>query len=541
MKAIEPTIVIQHATAANFLSSVSKSHGKVTLAELRGETPVGVVSGTGTITLKNGRYRIKWRLPDEKKADELHEWLTKEWGKPKTYTQEDRWQINAVTEDGHCLEFEVFPPSTWDSSNHRLISLNIQASRLKVVKTPVDPEEEAAFVAKVQALGINWSGTSDTDGPPKEALHHAVLVGIESPLRRQRATTTNVTNDFLGEAGSGLKNDTWMLEKDGMTFALIQKKKKLHVYLRFQNPVCSEEEQEARFSAFLDAIAFTHGCRPWPLAREVCHDHQVVKCELFTKERISRTSAAPMTDRLMAFHEESETMIQAAYDFYRSGSPLIKQFNRLHSLLCEAHEGTTIRETDVLALCTVFEGLIGCLFDHHRLKKPTRTSIAAAQFKAATDAVREWLKQKDEESGSCPDSPWNRLIGFIKSCDYVRTQEKLKTVAEFYGISWNGDMEEVFQMWKKQRNPLAHGSGREEGPNGILEMFHAWSRITGTINRLMLVEMGYDGWFCHSPMEAGMEALEIRRTPPVSTTPAPDKAVVIDALNQLPKNSQHEH
>lgn len=428
--------MVRHSEAARFLTAVSKSHGKVTLAELRGETPVGEVSGTGSISLEKGRYRIKWRLLDEERTDDLQKWLTKDWGKPRSYTQEDSWAINAVTEDGLCLEFKVFPPNTSVSSNHRLISLILHTSRLQVVKTPVDPEEEAAFVASIQTLGINWSGTGGSNAAPKEALHHAVFVGIESPLRRQRATTTKITNDFLGEAGSGWKNNTWMLERDGMTFALIQKKKKLHAYLRFKNPECSDEEQEARFSAFLDAIAFTHGCRPWPLVREVCHDHQVVKCEISTKERLSQTCAAPMTDRLLAFHEESESMIQAAFDFYRSGSPLIKRFNRLHSLLCEAHEGTTIRETDMLALCTVFEGLIGCLFDHHRLKEPTQTFIAAVQFKEATDAVREWLKQKDEESGSSPDSPWDRLIGFIKSCGYVRTQEKLKAVAEFYGISW---------------------------------------------------------------------------------------------------------
>ena len=234
-------------------------------------------------------------------------------------------------------------------------------------------------------------------------------------------------------------------------------------------------------------------------------------------------------------------MISKAFDFYRAGSPLINRFNRLHSLLCEAHEGMIIRETDMLALCTVFEGLIGCLFDHHRLKEPTRASIAAVQFKEATDAVRAWLKQKDDESVSSKDSPWDRLIGFIKNCGYVRTQEKLKAVAEYYGISWNGDMEEVFGMWKKQRNPLAHGSGREEGPDGMREMFHAWSRITGTINRLMLSEMKYDGWFCHSPMEAGKEVLEIRSTPPQSITPDPDGPKAVNTMSRLSTDFQHEH
>ena len=44
--------MIRHSEAAKFLAAVSKSHGKVTLAELRGETPVGEVLGTGYISLE---------------------------------------------------------------------------------------------------------------------------------------------------------------------------------------------------------------------------------------------------------------------------------------------------------------------------------------------------------------------------------------------------------------------------------------------------------------------------------------------------------
>lgn len=514
--------MILHSKAAKFLTAVKKPHHKVMLAEIHGKTSLGRISGSGSIELKKGRYRIKWRLPEEERTEELHNSLKKDFGKPKTYTTEDCWEMTAVTEDRLCLEFEVFPPATWNSSNQRLITLNLQASRLKVVKAKADPKEDAAFVARVQAMGINWSGSNESEAPPNEVLYHAILVGVESPLRRQRVTTTKITNDFLGETGSGWKSDTWMLEKNGMTFALIQNKKKLHAYLRFQNPDCCEEEQEAKFSAFLNAIAFTHGCRPWPFVREVCHDHQVVKCELFTKEVISQTSAAPLSDHLMAFHSESDSMIISVFDFYRSGSTLIKPFNRLHALLCEAHEGTTIRETDLLAICTVFEGLISCLFDHHRLKEPTRTSIAAVQFTEATESVRKWLTQKHEESGSRSDSPWDRLIGFIKSCGYVRTQEKIKAVSEFYGFPWDGDMEQVFRMWKKQRNPLAHGLGRDDNPNGLREMFSAWSRITGATNRFILAEMGYTGWFRYSPMEASKEVLKIRQSPSKSRIPDPD-------------------
>lgn len=530
--------MIHHSKAAKFLSAVRKPRRKVMLAELRAETPVGGITGTGSIVLTKGRYRIKWRLPDDEKTEDLHALIKAEFGRTRTYTKEDCWQMNAITEDGLCLEFEVFPPATWNASNHQLISLNLQASRLKVIKAKVNPEEEAAFVARVQALGFDWPGSDESDIPPKEALHHAVLVGVKTPLRRQRATTTTVTNDFLGEAGSGWKCDTWMLEKDGMTFALIQKKKKLHAYLRFKNPECSEVEQEARFTAFLNAIAFTHGCRPWPLVREVCHDLRVVKCELFPDERLSQTSAAPMSDRLMAFHSESESMIMKAFDFYRSGSPLIKRYKRLHALLCEAHEGSTIRETDLLALCTVFEGLIGCLFDHHHLKSPTQQSARADEFSAAKLVVSDWLNAKHLESNDPTDCPWSRLIGYIEKCDFVSAQEKIRAVSDLHGIPWDGDMKDVFRMWRKQRNPLAHGSGRDENPKGLREMFPAWSRITGAINRLMLAEMGYTGWFRYSPMEGELQELEIRPPHSESATPAPGgPAAAVGAMNQSPTNS----
>ena len=87
----------------------------------------------------------------------------------------------------------------------------------------------------------------------------------------------------------------------------------------------------------------------------------------------------------------------------------------------------------------------------------------------------------------------------------------MKAVADFYGFQWNGDLEDVFKLWKIQRNPLAHGSGSGEN-NNLQEMFNAWSRITGTINRFMLAEMGYDGWFQYSPLEAGREELWISKS-----------------------------
>lgn len=510
--------MILHPDADKFFTTVKDGLKRVALVELNAETPMGRLTGSGTVSLVEGRYQMEWRVADQDKADELLKHLNKDWGKPKTYTKDDIWKMDAETEAGLRFEFGAFPPNTWKAVNHQVVSFNLETGRLKVSKPKSDPEAQAAFRARLAGLGIDWDGSATSASVLKEVLHHATLVGIKSPLCSKSPTITEITNDFLGKAREW-KNDTWTFERDGMTFALIQKEEGLHAYLRFKETELSPDEQSARFSAFLEALGFTHGFRPWPLVREVRHDHWVVECEIAGCDSLPQMSAAPLSDRLMTFHKESETMIMEVYDFVLSGSPLLKRLRRLHGIVCEAHEGTVIRETDLLGLCTVFEGLVGCLFDYHRLKGPTRTSVAAAGFSVAVDAVCEWLKQKHHESGEGPDSPWDRLIGLIKSSGYVRTQERIKALADFHAFPWEGDIEDVFRIWKKQRNPLAHGSGQEEGSAGMREMFAAWSRITGAFHRFMLAEMGYKGWLRYSPMEAGKELIEIRQPNSEPITP----------------------
>jgi hypothetical protein len=500
--------MILHPDAAKFFTAVKNDLQRVSLVELNAETPMGRFTGSGTVSLVEGRYQLEWRLADQEKEEELLKHLNKDWGKPKTYTKDDIWKMKAETDAGLCFTFGAFPPDTWRGVNHQVVCFNLETGRLKVSKPEPDPAAKAAFRARLREQGIDWDDSAASTSVPKEILHHATFVGVKSPLCFKSPTTTETTNDFLGKTWQS-KNDTWTFEREGLTFALIQKGDDLNAYLRFKETELTPVEQSARFSAFLEALGFTHGFRPWPLVREVRHGLWVDDCEISGGECLSQMSMAPLSDRLFAFHKESESMVMAAYDFVRTNSPFLKRFRRLHGILCEAHEGTLIRETDLLGLCTVFEGLVGCLFDHHRLKDPTRKSKAASAFSSAVDAVCEWLKQKHHETGEDHESPWDRLIGLIKSSGYVRTQEKAKALADFYSFPWEGDIEEIMRIWKKQRNPLAHGSGQEEDPLETRKMFAAWSRITGAFHRFMLAEMGYSGWFRYSPMEPGMEELKI--------------------------------
>ncbi len=504
--------ILQNREADNFLKVMRKGKRSIPFLRLTAFTDVGEIIGSGSISSDGDKYLIEWYVPDGELAQKILRDLEK--GGPRIYTPEHRWEMDGETSEGLVLSFKVFPPRLGSRSSLKVIRLDLETSRLLVTRKKSTLEDEAEFAARVRSFGFSLAESKATESSSKDSVYHAAFLGVKSPLRTQRKTTIEIANDFLGGAGSSWKSDTWMLVRDHMTFALIQRKNRLHAYLSFESCDLSEDEQESRFTAFLEAVAFTHGCRPWPLFRELIQDCRTVECVIFTPDRVLQTSAAPLDDRTIAFHPEAESMMVSALDFYSKGSDLVRQFNRLRSILCEAHEGRVIREADILALCTVFEGVIKCLFDHYELRDRTQNSSGASQFKEASLAVREWLNQKHVKLANTKDSPWFRLIGFIKSCGYIRTDERANAVADFYGIPWEGDMELVLEMWKSQRHPLAHGARRDDDPAATKEMFRAWSRITGAINRLMLAEMGYLGWFRYSAMEAGLHEMNLKPAPP---------------------------
>lgn len=504
--------MIFHSGAARFYDQLKGNRERVVLAELNAITPAGNVPGSGTVELTEGKFGFVWRPSDGSGSDDMIKEIMREWDGPRTYTRQHRWKFEVATHEGFRFEFDAFPPAEWRSVNHRMAEIDFEADRLRAVSEKWDPDDEALFHATLEKYGWKPRPEREAQEPPEEILHHALFLGISSPLCGKSRTETEVTNEFFGKS-SGWAYDTWTLDHDGMTFALIQREEGLHAYLRLRKSVLSEEEQKQKFTAFLNALAVTHGFRPWPMVKEVRHDGDNVRCELAETEQLSQMSLAPLTKHLVDLRKEGEAMVVAAYDYLADTGGIAMNLGRLHGILCEAHEGKTIRESDLLALCTVFEGLVSTLFDHHGLKQISKTAVAAAEFKDAVASVTGWLEGKDSEAGCDSESAWSRLIGIIKSCGYVRTEEKLKVLSNFYGIPWVDDMEQVLKKWKKQRNPLAHGAGRDRRDNELPEMFAAWSRITGAFHRLMLAEMNYSGWFRYSPMEAGREELKIDLRP----------------------------
>lgn len=494
--------LIRHAGAASFLAEIQNREDGVALSQIRVEAGEETVSGTGSIRWSDGAYRVEWNL-DPAECEQFVSSLKSGWGKPQTFTESDRWRVQAVTREELNLEFWVFPPRTWTFLVGQPHCIKLRASHLKVVKPPRDQEGERALIARLADLGINWEPGEVEEEHSGKVLHHAVFRGVRSPLRLQRFTSTTVKNDFLGGFNEEIR-DTWISEKEGMSFALIQREDELHAYLKFSDAALDASGQDEVFSAFLDAIGFTHGCRPWPMLREVTQGIRNRKCEIGSLEPLRKGAAAPLTETLFVNDSDSESMLLVAFDFFVAKGQLQDQVRRLHGLLCEAHEGSLIRHSDILALCTLFEGTVNSVFDHLSLKKGVNSSEAAVAFREAKDAAIAWIESKMtlEEVGSEPS--WSRMMGIIRAASFIRPEEKLQAISDHYGFPWTNDVEEISAMWKKQRNPIAHGSGKDESEDGMRAMFASWSRLTGFINRLILAEMGYSGCLSYSPMEEGL-------------------------------------
>ena len=504
--------LIRHEDAARFLRGIQQPNGGIDLSEVRVEAFESTFRGTGSIRWKEDDYRIEWNLPDGPASEQFIQSMRHERGNPRTYTKSDRWNVRAVTRDGLNLEFRIFPPLKWTSSTGHPHRIDLRTCHLSIAKPERNAEEEQAFRDRLAGLGLHWNSEDEPEPPSSNALHHAVFPGVKSPLRYQRETSTNVKNDFLGEFEEKT-GDTWISTREGMTFALVQRGEDLHAFVRFSDSSQIFPHQEDVFSAFLHAVGFTHGFRPRPMLREVSHGIVNAKCEIGSIEILRKSSAAPLSETLIVNYPKSETMLLVAFDFFMNKGQLSDQIRRLHGLLCEAHEGTLIRHSDILALCTIFEGTINSLFDHLSLKKGVNGSAAAKAFEQAKRSLLGWLETQQAGENAEEESVRGRMIGIVKSSSFIRTEEKLRAISAHYGFPWEGDVDEVFNMWKKQRNPIAHGSGQDESESSMKTMFASWSRMTGFINRLSLAEMGYVGCLSYSPME---ENLVLKRIQPTS-------------------------
>lgn len=508
--------MIWTADARNLLKALSGENSVLVLDSLTLETDAHTVRGQGSLKRSDRSFELVARFGADGLDGNMAKFFMGGMPGPKIHTSKDRWKLTACTVDGIQFESAVFPASNANIKNGALAQITCSTHEIIVTPKVLDATD-FGFVRKIlddlqgkelKSGDIIDSTLDKTEAKPSK--FHAIFPGVKC-LLADRFTSIERSNDFLGSSSSQ-QRDTFVAENAEYRIGLVEFDGELHVYLELPPSERSELEERRLFSALLDSVAFVHGCHPHPSLKEYSRSGRIVCCELFAASTLEAASIKP-TNRWIAHAAPSETMIEVAYRFFGGSQAIVRRIKKTMWLYRDAASEAVPLPIRVLTACTLFEGLVKNLFDAHELRGPTKKGEAAAVFKSNKEEAKKLLMAKHDETvtDGKSESDWSRMAGWLNRCDYVRPKERLRAVAEYFGFSWEGDVEEIYEIWQGSRHGLAHGGEVTLDEQTIQRLFVAWSRLSGAIHRFILAEMGYVGQFAYSPLEAGLETMTLAR------------------------------
>jgi hypothetical protein len=462
---------------AEFIRQIHQS--PVELTAISFTTPNGTLAGSGSIAWLGGQYRIKCFVPE---ADALSIRSTREWGKPSFHKGSERWQFNAKTREGFKIEFKCFP-------QERML---------------IGRAEDCMMEFSTDVLNVPTDGAEGEFPSESKTIYHAVYEGVLPVLWGNVSTSTKIKNPFLGGIEED-KDDTWLQEKDGIEYALAWRDNMLHGYVRFSAGHESRaDQQQGIFAAYLKAVAFTHGLHSNPMLRELRQSNDTLFCEIGSLDKIPGTSASPLSKALTAGDKASAAMLLTMTEFFLNGGELGDALSDYHRRTSSAHEGSQMRDVDLLLLSTLFEGVLGVIFRD----LPEETSDKEAAFLKTRTKITTWLKEQKKATEGLEEEAFGRFIEIVGGMEYNNARLKFFTLTDHYAIPLD-EGHEVWKMWKDLRHPMAHGASLSKTEDDAQKYFKAWSRITGFINRLVLLKAGFKGSFVYSRHEEGKQTLEM--------------------------------
>jgi hypothetical protein len=502
---------------------------KVTL-NYKGEKFDGL--GTMDVDFEHNRFEIDFRFQYEAVPIEFLEWFNRQ-SAPSIENPEDFWEAEVTTASGIRFSMRVPPPYNSKWGPGKILRFWSHVEAIEVLPDSWDTGDgdvQSAHRKRIETIFtrdrvINSEATKEADAaldmarsqaPPK---FHVILARVALGVTNTAEVGTH-HHPLEGER-SHFKFGLYKEEHEDYSFCLESVDDDLHVSMYFNDPKLDCGDCRKKLQALLSAVAFTHGYHSWPLLEEHCLGGHVVTCRIKPYFNLERSEFQPLNEHLSRSHKECGAMIGIATKFFSGERPMVSRFLEFAFLHRDAGMKAVPLKVQVLAACTVFEGLVTELLKEHQLEEAALLSEDGKAFDAAKNAALVWSRAQGAGQAAA-NTPWARISSRLENSPYLRTKEKVRAVGDHYGLPWEGDLKEVYGIWEQVRHALAHGASGEMDFNRSRKFFTAWSRLSGSIYRLMLAEMGYAGWFRYSPMEDGKDNLEIRPVHPESITTDPD-------------------
>ncbi len=397
----------------------------------------------------------------------------------------DFWRLSGIIESE--LRFECDRVSPGSRTDHW------QIGRVKTTQTLRLPTIEliSAGWDKLTEAGLRRKLHRPRQKPRRfpSVRFLAVFVGCESPFINA-GTTTTVHNDFFGKLPS-FAADTFIDRAKDYDFALIRKGADLELHFQSKAGFRSKNEKDdrRRFDAVLAAIGFTHGFQPWPFRIIHWRDGRKVSDSVTAASKLDQTSHRPFDETLGMIipaprrKGSRNSPIKVAAQFFEQQSDDVEELRHFLFLFRAASNRVDPR-LRILALCSIFEGVVGLLFSQRALgEKLHRRQPHFDEFVRARDRLRNRL----ERFASPKNKALARLAGTLGKSEPFRVKDKFEALCDEYLLP-SKSMKRYFKSWYAKRNPAMHGR-----LDSKLKDFVHECRIAGGINILVLKAMGYSG------------------------------------------------
>ena len=473
-----------------FVKIVRDGSDKLRVDDIVIDTGSVEVHGKGMLQITRESFKLHVTL-DDADVNKLPKMRT------GIYTKKDNWKMTGLIEDQLKFKCDQFRPFLGGGL--------FPIKRFAVKFRPIDlipsgwdaisRAERTAFVKEHQAIISKPPAESEPPVPDENSqddfCFYATLFEYDVPLSVWQDEIKAETKCF------------------NVTLKKLEGTTDLHVSLISQKEFSSggEEQDWKRFYAFMSALAFVTGMHAWPYRVEYWRAGQKITDRITAAHSLSETIHAPFCDTL-AFNAKTGSVkwsfpetIKVIADFYDNEFPFTKEIAYLHFLFRQATETDVHGDISILALCILFENLVRHIFRELKLEINARNENPIfGQFEQAKET---FIKQMGDENVAL-DEGSKRLLQTIKSAEPFNVKAMFQTIVSHFKLTWDDDMELIFETWKNARNPLVHrGEYGNRSEDEVKEIRIAESRIAGAINILSLKLFGYSGYMRHSTFEDG--------------------------------------
>lgn len=407
---------------------------------------------------------------------------------------DESW-FNGVTKRTFKIRPIELVPSGWDS-----LSREDRARLLTATQetTPASPGPKEA-ASKLAANSETEQGTS--------AYFRAMLVDFEIFARNREPEAPGAKGFQLELSNAHYSAFTGEVGKFDFALLKDERHSDLSVLLKSKeaSPAQSEQADWKVFDSLMRALGLAHGIHGWPYRIEYWKDGKKITDRVNTADRLPRTTHAPFTEKLWfdfivgRANWDFRAAIELATAFFMNESRLTEEVAEILFLFREAGDGGVHGEITTITLCVLFENLVQTIFRELKImEKATAEDPQLAAFANAKAELAEELRHRIETK----DEAYRRLLSIVQSANPFSIGKIFQAVVRRLNLQWEGDMEIVFDTWKRARNRLVHDKRRsEQSEDEIRESMLNESRIAGAINILVLKLVGYSGWMMSSAFE----------------------------------------